>query len=602
MKSPQYGFTLVVDPHSALTLQHQVRQRLIDAMAHGILRPGRRLPSSRLLAKQAGVSRNTITLAYDALLAEGHLQSRPRSGIFVAPTVQGERVTTGRRGLRHPTKGHSVPELVADDPAFRVPPNWLEYPHPFIDGCIEPDLVPVAGWRESLRLALSRQDLLRWGTSAGGSDDARFIDELRTKICPAWGLDAGPDELIATASEQQALHLVLATLLERGTPVVFDAGIDAQLQRQALGRGALLAPLAWEAGSARLAAPLPTGAVVLVGSRRAKPGTIRTLEHASVVLQAAAESRATIVECIPATDLVEPARNAVLLRGLDRSGLVVSVGSLAAVAALGSAPGVLHAPARLIHRLRSLRRAMGAEFPVGLQRAWCYFLELGHYARALARANQELLGRRTALRDALNHYLHRFVRIEIRPGSSACWVTGGPQWDSDGLARAAANIGVLIEPVPASGENAQFCMGVTSIRTERIRAGVQELARLIRADPQLGSRRLGDEVLAPLVGIALHRALSGATLLYNTVYGEPCTLKLAADGGLSGRAGYSGEDRDTGRWWVEGNLWFRQWQHWAYGEAMGMYTVIDGEQVRWFNSDGLMIDTAIIVRRRRPRS
>jgi GntR family transcriptional regulator/MocR family aminotransferase len=68
---------------------------------------------------------------------------------------------------------------------------------------------------------------------------------------------------------------------------------------------------------------------------------------------------------------------------------------------------------------------------------------------------------------------------------------------------------------------------------------------------------------------------------------------------LSGRSGYSNEDRDTGRWWVEGGLWFRQWQHWAYGEALGLQTVIEGEQVRWFNGDGLLIDTAVIVRRRR---
>jgi GntR family transcriptional regulator/MocR family aminotransferase len=602
MKSPRYGFTLVIDPHSALTLQHQVRQRLVDAMAHGILRPGRRLPSSRMLARQAGISRNTVTLAYDALLAEGHLQSRPRSGIFVAPDAQLERVATGRRGLRRPVRGRPAAEPAHDEPGFRVPPNWLDYPYPFLDGCIEPELVPVEGWRESLQLACSRQDLLRWGTSAGGSEDARFVDELRTKVFPAWGIDAGPDEVIATVSAQQALFLVLGALVERGTPVVFDAGIDVQLQGLVLARGAILHALQWEGSSARLCAPLPRGAVVLVGSRRSTPGTIRTADRAGALLEAAAASGATIVDCVHAAGLPEAVHDAALLRSLDRHGLVVSVGALAPVAALGGAPGIVHAQARLVARMRNLRRDMGADFPVGLQRAWSYFLALGHYSRSIARADVRLAERRTALRDALNHYLHRFVRIEARAGSSAYWVGGGPQWNSEGLARAAANVGVLIEPVPASTEAAQFCMGITSIKAERIRAGVQELARIIRADPRLGSRRLQDEGLAPLAGNALKRALSGATLLYNTVYGEPCTLTLSADGSLSGRAGYSNEDRDTGRWWVEGGLWFRQWHHWAYGEAMGLQTVIDGEQVRWFNTDGLLIDTALVVRRRRARA
>ncbi len=601
MKAPRYGFTIAVDRHGPLSLQQQVRQRIIDALSHGTLRPGRRLPSSRLLARQTGVSRNTITLAYDALLAEGHLESRARSGIYVPANLQVERVTTGRRGLRHASAPSERSVTAVDEPGFRVPPDWLQYPYPFIDGCIEPELLPIEGWREALRLAFSRQHLLRWGTSGGDSDDARFVDELCTKVLPSWGLDAGPDEVLAAVSGQQALHLVMGTLLERGTAVIFDTGIDAEVQRQALARGATLTALRWEGNDARLAATLPRGAVVLVGSRRATPGTVGTRERAAALLHAAAESQARIIECVNGADLLEAGRDALTLRSQVRSDLVVAVGSLGAVTALGTAPGVVHADARLIARIRELRRHSGAEFPAGMQRAWAYFIGLGHYAGALARANVRLLERRTALRDALNHYLHRFVHIETHPAASAYWITGGPQWNATHLARAAANVGVLIEPVPAAGETAQLCMGVTSIRAERIRAGVQELARIVRADPQLGSRTLRDETVAPLAGAALQRALAGATLLYNTAYGEPCTIHLGRDGTLSGRAGYSNEDRDSGRWWVEGERWYRQWQHWAYGESLGLITVIDGDQVRWFNADRLFIDSAVIVRRRGAR-
>ena len=100
MKAARFGFSINVDRHGPLSLQQQVRQRIIDALSHGVLRPGRRLPSTRLLAAQTGLSRNTITLAYDALLAEGHLESRARSGIYVPANAPVERVTTGRRGLR----------------------------------------------------------------------------------------------------------------------------------------------------------------------------------------------------------------------------------------------------------------------------------------------------------------------------------------------------------------------------------------------------------------------------------------------------------------------------------------------------------------------
>ena len=602
MKAPRFGFSINVDRQGPLSLQQQVRQRIIDALSHGVLRPGRRLPSSRLLASQTGLSRNTITLAYDALLAEGHLESRARSGIYVPAKAPAERVTTGRRGLRRAAAAGERGAAPKEEPGFRVPPNWLQYPHPFIDGCIEPELLPVDGWREALRLAFSKHDLLRWGTTGGDSDDARFIDELRTKVLPAWGLDAGPDEVLATVSSQQALHLVLAALIERGTPVICDSGLDSEVQRQAQQRGATVAPLRWDGTGARLLSAIPRGAVLLAGSRRATPGTIRTRERAAALLQAATGNRATIVEFVHGADLLEPEHETITLHGLARGEQVVSVGALAAVTALGTAPGIVHGDARLIARIRALRRHGGAEFPGGMQRAWAYFIGLGHYAGALARANVRLLERRTALRDALNHYLHRFVRIETRQGSSAYWISGGPHWNAAHVARAAANSGVLIEPISAAGESAQFCMGVTSIRTERIRAGVQELARIVRADRQLGSRTLREERVTPLAGSALQRALAGATLLYNTVYGEPCTISLANDGTLSGRAGYSNEDRDIGRWWVDGDRWYRQWQHWAYGESLGLITVIEGEQLRWYNADGLFIDTAVIVRRRSTRA
>src|SRR3546814_6268464 len=67
-----------------------------------------------------------------------------------------------------------------------------------------------------------------------------------------------------------------------------------------------------------------------------------------------------------------------------------------------------------------------------------------------------------------------------------------------------------------------LCMGVTGIGAERIREGVRALSRLVRGDLSSDSRRIEDEAVEPLRGKALQRAMAGTTLLYNTVYGEPC--------------------------------------------------------------------------------
>src|SRR3546814_7922245 len=88
--------------------------------------------------------------------------------------------------------------------------------------------------------------------------------------------------------------------------------------------------------------------------------------------------------------------------------------------------------------------------------------------------------------------------------------------------------------------------------------------------------------------------MAGTTLLYNTVYGEPCTLELRSDGDLVGTAGYAGEDRDRGHWWTQDDRWYRQWHQWAYGEAVGFAVVVDGDHVRFYAEDGFMADTAVI--------
>jgi GntR family transcriptional regulator/MocR family aminotransferase len=137
-------------------------------------------------------------------------------------------------------------------------------------------------------------------------------------------------------------------------------------------------------------------------------------------------------------------------------------------------------------------------------------------------------------------------------------------------------------------------LGITAVPTNRIRAGVQRLADLIR---EKVSRGYDPARLAPslLTGEALRATMAGATLLCKTVYGAPCTIELRADGAMVGRAGYAHEERDEGRWWVEGALWFRQWRHWAYGEASAYRPLIEGGRVQWLNEDGVALDWAVYV-------
>src|SRR5690606_33499628 len=83
---------LYLDPSSPLNLQAQIRQKLVDAILQGVFPPGTRLPSSRKLAEQLGVARNTVVLACEQLVEERFIESRERSGLFVSRSVLEGRV------------------------------------------------------------------------------------------------------------------------------------------------------------------------------------------------------------------------------------------------------------------------------------------------------------------------------------------------------------------------------------------------------------------------------------------------------------------------------------------------------------------------------
>ena len=86
---------IYIDPDNPMNLQNQIRQKLVDGIINGAFPPGMKLPSSRKLAQQLNVARNTVVAAYQQLIADGYLVSRQRSGIFVDEKMLAARVGTG---------------------------------------------------------------------------------------------------------------------------------------------------------------------------------------------------------------------------------------------------------------------------------------------------------------------------------------------------------------------------------------------------------------------------------------------------------------------------------------------------------------------------
>lgn len=594
-----------LDPDSPLTMQNQIRIKLVDGILSGAFRPGHKLPSSRKLAIQLGVSRITVVLAYQQLIAEGYLVSRQRSGIFVS-----EELLESRVGYT----GDQSQEQVAESVAWKKRtkrsgaaerevldlPNWHDYPFPFIDGKYDSTLFPLTEWREASRLALNVADVRDWSTSGGDADDPMLIEEIRSKILTRRGIQARSSEILITMGTQNSLYLICQLLTDSSVTVALDEPGSIKMRR-----------LLMQSGAKIQAQPIDDDGVIvderLAGcdlvyatpSHQIPTAVVMSMERRKALLEAAVDHNFLIIEddyeCETSyLDQPQPA-----LRSMDDSGHVIYVANLSKVLASGLRLGIVVADAQFIQRARELRRAILDHPPLIAQRTAAYFLSLGHYDALMVRLSKVLQERRLALRDALNWM--RGVPMEISPevGGTTYWVRTPDDFDVEALVQAAAQRGILIEPVRnyyANVDNAENCfrMGMTSLKIEQIRPGVAQLTELIRSLVKGKVEHLSTSQGTWLTGAELEKAISGTTILYREVYGAPCNIKYHPDGRMTGVLGFANEEQDTGYWRIEGDLWFRRWNRWLYGEEKGYYLVLDGRLLKFFNTDRQIVDTAFI--------
>ncbi|WP_411815909.1 PLP-dependent aminotransferase family protein [Hyphococcus sp. DH-69] len=597
---------LRLDHKSERSLQAQLRARIIDGIERGALAAGMKMPSSRKLARELGVGRNTIFIVYQLLIAEGHLISRERSGVFVAnknfslPRKIGKFVAGGserkvRSGIHKKIK-LEVPSVET----FRCPPDWQKFSYPFIEGQYDKSLFPLAEWREASRLALAVNEVEKWSTNNGDVDDEMLVNEIRTKLLPRRGITAGSDEILITTGEQQALGLIAALFGGKGGRFcVEDPGlIDMRSLLTMQGTTIDYAPVDDE-GIVVQDIKDKTDFVYVTPSRQRPTGVTMSMSRREELIERAQNDDFIIIEDDFECELNYLHESVPALYALDEGRNVIYAASLSKVLAPGLRLGFLVGPPDVVAAARRLRDLMTRRPSPNNQRTAAIFLSLGHYDSMLNRLARVFEERLIALRDALNHYRPLSIAIPPVAGGTAYWVTGPEKLDTARLVSAAERYGVLIEPAsqyfaqPALRQN-MFRLGVTSIPTKNIRPGIKALSDVMRS---LNKESAGQgELSGLLAGEQIKQMLSGATLLYKTVYGEPCTIELLPDGQMIGKAGYANEDQDRGVWRVEGEKWVRRWENWAYGEEASFFVSVAGDSLNWLNDAGERVDGALIAK------
>lgn len=394
----------------------QIASELRGAIREGRLRPGVRLPATRQLAGDLGVSRGVVVEAYEQLVAEGFLVSKVGAGTLVAEAA--------RRGPEPPRTG-------------------AETGLPFYGyRATSPDLTsfPRERWLASIRHVLGTVpgDAFDYG-DPGGVPELR--EELAGHLRRVRAADVGPDNLVIVGGVAQGLSLILQVLGEVGLAVE-DPTSDRQkplLRRAGAelvhvpvdGEGLDVAALSASGAEVALVTPAhqyPTG-VVLSPARRAA-----LMEWGGLVLEDDYDAEFRFdrdpVGC---------------LQGLapDR---VVLAGSVSKSLAPGLRLGWIAAPRHLAKAVRRARGELDLGSPVIDQYALAHFLRTGGYDRNLRRMRREYKARRDALVRALAEHLPEVEVRGIEAGLHA-YLHLPRGWDEQVVAEEAQALGLSAEPL-----------------------------------------------------------------------------------------------------------------------------------------------------------
>ena len=410
---------------SAQALAEAMRALVVD----GRLAVRTRVPSERALAPQLGVSRGTVSRAYDRLREDGFLVSARGAGSWL-----------------------TLPDAEAPGMALRPAPAWgvdlsiAALPAP------EPQLGEAA---VSAARALGRRAPSHGYAAAG-------LPELRAAIARRFcerGVDTTPDQVLVTAGAQHALHLVLRLLCAPGDRVLVDA--PAYPRSLAAVRGVRARPVAvplgqdgWDAGAweQTLSAAVPRLAVTMPDHHNPTGLTMGDAQRREIVTACARAGVPVVADETSAELRLDglPARRP--LAGYDAGGSVITLGSMSKAAWGGLRLGWIRASPRLVRELAAVRADVDMASPV-LEQLLALEL-LARWEEVVDSRIVLLRERRDVLLDALAEHAPAWTVRKPNGGLSA-WVRL-PSPVATRLASAAAREGLVVTPGPAFSVDGTF--------------------------------------------------------------------------------------------------------------------------------------------------
>lgn len=462
-------------------IQNAIRRQL----GNGSLKAFERLPSTRLLAKELSVARETVELAYQHLEAEGYLIRRHGSGTFVSET--GAQLATFQ------TPGRKMRSLNLSERGKKIQRSGkVQDPVQLPFAAAFPDVrsFPIDLWKQTLS-RVSR----RLGTNALGYCNSQGLEQLREEIARYLGayrgVKCGAENVIVLTSSQEALLLITTMMLDAGDTVAVEDPCYLGIRSAIAVSGAIPLPIDVDDNGMVVEnlirrRPVPRGVYVTPSHQYPTTATL-SLERRMALVDWAKANRRFIIEDDYDSEYRYDGAPISCIQGLDTSGNVLYVGTFTKTLFPGVRLAYLVAPTHLVPALVGMRTLVDGHSAILNQAALAEFMATGEFTAHIRRMRQLFKARRDSFVEAAERYLAPFGTLRIPAGGfQATWYLHDIRTEDEVMRKAEQSgiallslSGLFIKKRGTPG----FVLGFAGLTSEECEIAVKRFARIMKLRP-----------------------------------------------------------------------------------------------------------------------
>ena len=478
---------IAVDRRLSRPLHWQVYAAFRAAIVDGRLRPGQRIPSTRLLASEIGVSRFPVLNAYAQLLAEGYLQARVGSGTVISSSLP-EQMTPTPPAMAKKPSSRIGPRVVARrcslfPPKERMP--WMLHRGPFRVGEVALDRFPTHIWS-----ALVTQRARDWNAELAHYGDLLGHEALRNAIAnylrTARSVHCESHQILIVNGSQQALEIAARVLLNPGDRVWIEDP-NYRLAREVFTiNGCIPVPVPVDAEGLNVSFGVKScrsaRAAFVTPSHQFPLGVTMSASRRLQLVEWANKTGAWIIEDDYDSEYRYESKPIASLQGLDTNSRVIYVGTFSKVLFPALRLGYLVVPTDLIDPFFAMRRVMDLGPPTLTQTVLADFIEQGHFARHIRRMRMHYAELRRTLADSLRQTVGDALQIVGDEAGMHLTVMLANKCNDEEAAKRATQYSLSLWPLsrfyqrnPRQG----FILGFGGTTAGEISSAVRKLAHLL---------------------------------------------------------------------------------------------------------------------------